>query len=130
EDLCNDLRVSAFSGKPIALDLSIESHDLDHQRAVAIGLIINELITNALKYAFPKERSGKISVSFEKHGGEFRFRVSDDGVGRATHEPKKGAGHGLDIVRTLAAQLGGRLEQKKTDVGATFEVVFPENRSE
>jgi two-component sensor histidine kinase len=128
-DLSDDLRLSVFSGRPVALELAVESHKINHQSAVAVGLIINELITNALKYAFPDGRIGKVIVSFRQGEDIFRLRVSDNGVGFQNLEHKNGSGLGLELIRTLAAQLDGNLVRHDSKVGTDFEISFP-NRPE
>jgi two-component sensor histidine kinase len=82
------------------------------EQAVPLGLILNELLTNALKYAFPAEREGTISVRLERSGGELCLFVADDGVGLAENGGEGGgapAGMGQRLVRSLTQQLGGRV---------------------
>lgn len=92
--------------------------------AVPCGLIVNELLTNALKHAFPGGRAGHICVRTAVEGGRVRVEVSDDGVGLGP-EALARSSLGLRLVTSLANQLGGRLEAVATDVGARFRVEFP-----
>lgn len=79
-------------------------------RAVPVGLITNELVTNALKYAFPDDRAGTVCIRFWREGEEFVLAVEDDGIGLPdTDAAPKGTGLGRRLIRALAAQLGGRL---------------------
>lgn len=93
--------------------------------AVPCGLIINELIANTIKHAFPGRRKGSISVRMSREGGSCSLRVRDDGVGFPAHlDFTRTDTLGLQLVRTLADQLDGRL-QMKVDGGTEFAVTFP-----
>jgi len=98
----------------IKLHLQVEPVDLDLNVAVPLGLILNELITNAFIHAFPDEREGNIWVSFRKRpDGLVELRVKDDGVGFPTEiDFKKSESLGLVIVNTLVEQMEGQLEMK------------------
>jgi two-component sensor histidine kinase/CheY-like chemotaxis protein len=104
---------------------------LDVHRAIPAGLILNELVSNALKHAFPAGRCGSISVEGEQRAGNVTLVVGDDGVGlpadfdsRAPTSGKKGS-LGLHIVEILARQLRGVLTVERGR-GATFRLTFPE----
>jgi two-component sensor histidine kinase len=104
----------------------VDEVSLSIDKAVPCGLIINELLSNALKHAFPQERTGEVRVEFCAEGDACRVRVSDDGVGiPAGMEIEKTNSLGLKLVRTLTGQLGGELSVSN-GVGAAFEIVFPE----
>ncbi|HUM80114.1 MAG TPA: sensor histidine kinase, partial [Candidatus Saccharicenans sp.] len=98
----------------IKLHLEIESVDLDLNVAVPLGLILNELITNAFVHAFPTGREGNIWVSFKKRPDDLvELRVKDDGVGFPPGlDFKKSESLGLVIINTLVEQIGGQLEMK------------------
>ena len=101
--LCGSLEEALCSHRPVRLIVSAERVHLPPDKALSVGLIINELVTNALKYAFPGERPGLVEVQFGKQGNRLCLSVADDGVG-CTQE---GAGLGTKLVRLLAVQLGG-----------------------
>ncbi len=149
-DLIADLRVSVAGLRPIGLFVEAEDDTLlTVARAGAVGLIVNELVTNALKHAFPGERMGSIRVGFRREEGRqmFVLTVADDGVGMATEagteaaaprdargRPERlrtegqGGGVGLRLVRALAAQLGGRVEtvpHAPPDSGTVHVLRFP-----
>lgn len=122
-DLCDDLKSGLIGLRPVALELAIESHPIGIQKAVAIGLIINELLTNSLKYAFPDEKRGSIKITFERSDKEYHLSVRDNGTGMDGQQ--RGTGMGLKLVRTLAAQLGSDLEISDANPGTEFVITFP-----
>ncbi len=65
----------------MALAAEAEMHPLDGERAVQLGLMLNEAVTNALNYAFPEERAGAVRVRSAREGGAFVLTVADDGIG-------------------------------------------------
>jgi two-component system, sensor histidine kinase PdtaS len=121
--LCDDLRSALIGVRPLALRVDAESHAVSHSRAVAVGLIANELVTNAVKYAFPGDRDGIIEVVFDRRGDEFCLIVEDDGIGMGDPPPTSGIGQRL--VRALTLQLGGRFEAKPRLPGTSCIVHFP-----
>ncbi|TRX24803.1 tetratricopeptide repeat protein [Flavobacterium franklandianum] len=97
--------------KKIELHLAMDKLDLDIDTAVPLGLIINELLTNAIKYAFPKEEKGTITIKLEKQNIHFlHLEVADNGVGKSgiTH----GTGFGGQLVSLLTQQLNGIMTEK------------------
>jgi two-component sensor histidine kinase len=100
-----------------------DSATMAHDRVVPLGLIVNELVTNALKYAFPEGRQGRVRVVFQADAGlaEGWLCIEDDGVGMG---PRRPGGSGLDLVETLARQIGGRLEMQDAGPGTRFELRF------
>ncbi len=96
---------------------------LPHGRAVPLGLVVNELVTNALKHAFPEGGGGVIRVEFEVlPGGEGRLCVRDDGMGMG---PPRAGSSGTELVRRLVQQVSGRIEQEPQERGTGFCVTFP-----
>ena len=108
--LCDDLKVALIGLRPISLKTQVESHLLAQERAVPVGLIINELLTNALKYAFPDERTGNVTVRFIQEEKQFCLRVTDDGIGMASDRPPHGSGLGQRLIRSMVSQLEGTYE--------------------
>ena len=90
------------------------------------GLILNELITNALKHAFPDARQGTVRVELRMtHDREIVLSVGDDGIGLSTDfDPAKSDSLGVQLVTTLVEQLEGRLEITRS-CGTIFSVTFP-----
>ena len=98
--------------RPIAVTVDATNHDVPADVAVPIGIIVNELVTNSLKYAFPHEQSGTISVKFHQDG-EYIVTVEDNGVGCDT-EPK---GLGTTLVQLMANQLHGQVTTSDNNPG-------------
>ncbi|MFW5995428.1 MAG: sensor histidine kinase [Spirochaetia bacterium] len=102
--------------------------EISLNRAVPCGLILNELVTNALKHAFHDRADGTIAIGLDRAGGEqYRLFVRDDGRGLPEGFDRE-TGLGFQIVHALAEQLEGRLcvqDRPADDRGAEFDVVFP-----
>jgi len=108
----------------IELELDIEKVDLALDQAIPCGLILNELITNALKYAYPDGEKGVISIQVASEGSDIQISVKDYGVGL----PKglniaESDSLGLSLVDTLVSQLDGECTVK-TDNGTEFLIIF------
>lgn len=99
--------------------------ELDVDTAVPIGLIANELLTNALKYAFMRDQKGEIQISLTtiKDTGELLFQVKDNGVGKQNNGSTKGTGFGTELVNLLVQQLNGRLTVDSQQ-GTTVNIYF------
>ncbi|MDB9513323.1 PAS domain S-box protein [Kamptonema animale CS-326] len=113
------------SSRLIEVKLEIESICLDIDTAIPCGLIINELVSNAFKYAFPQGRKGKILVSFKlENNTNFVLRVSDSGVGFPENfDWEETESLGLQLVVNLTEQLGGNIELDRSR-GTDFQVYF------
>jgi PAS domain S-box-containing protein len=122
----NIFDTSGTSPSRIALQMEIENISVPVDRAIPCGLILNELITNALKHAFPAERSGVVRVELRKTDThELLLVVGDDGVGMmADFDPDTSSSLGMQLVSTLVEQLDGRLEIVR-NCGTTFRIEFP-----
>jgi two-component sensor histidine kinase/PAS domain-containing protein len=119
---------AAIAGEPqrIAIELTLEPIDLAIEQAVPCGLILNELLTNAFKYAFRRRDRGRITVSFRETGsGIHELAVEDDGVGiAADRSGESGTSLGLRIVEVLTRQLDGSLAQEEC-TGTRMVLRFP-----
>jgi len=106
--------LSSFGVKSnqIAVKTEMEEIEMDVDYAIPIGLIVNELITNSMKYAFPEQKSGDISISLSKSTNhQLQLVVADTGVGGNDKEPSKsGTGFGSQLVQLLTMQINGKLE--------------------
>jgi PAS domain S-box-containing protein len=115
----------AIDRERIHVNLNVEVIKIDLKRAVPLGLILNEFISNAMKYAFPDDRKGEIRIDLEKEANIVTLVVSDDGVGMPK-EFKAGGTQtlGLVLVDLLVKQLNGTMaiDGKK---GTSLVVSFP-----
>jgi two-component sensor histidine kinase len=94
------------------------------ETAIPCGLIVNELVTNALKHAFPNKPAGTIAISMTSTGDRMQLRVADDGIGLpASVDPKNTTTLGLELVYTLADQLDATVDVSAVG-GTTFTFSF------
>jgi two-component system, sensor histidine kinase PdtaS len=121
-EVCEHFRASFVGSRPIGFHIDIENRVLTSDRALIVGLVLNELLTNALKYAFPADRAGNISIQFHLSGEVFVLSVIDDGVG--IQEPRRG-GQGRRILDAFAAQLDGSIEWLPRNPGTACTLRFP-----
>ena len=107
--------------KRVTIECAMDQLDVDIDTAVPLGLIVNELLTNTLKYAFPEGQPGKVKIKLQKHAdGGLHLEVSDNGVGKSglTH----GTGFGGQLVSLLTQQLSGIMrEEIKNGTSIYFE---------
>jgi two-component sensor histidine kinase len=110
----------------IQMDIDIMDVFIDMDTAVCCGLIVNELVSNALKYAFPSDRQGRVCVHFSKDQDQtFRLMVNDDGVGLpALEDWATSSTLGFRIVRALINQIRGDLVVAPPP-GTSFQLRFP-----
>ena len=95
---------------PRTLRLAADPIRLSTDRAVSLGVIVTELVSNACKYAYPA-RAGEVRVSLSGDGdGHFRLAVEDDGVGMATDAAPRGTGVGTKLIRAMAQSLQTMVE--------------------
>ncbi|TGL98061.1 sensor histidine kinase [Leptospira barantonii] len=115
--LVNHLFVSyGPSDGRIQSDCNIEEIFLPMEKAIPCGLIVNELLSNSFKHAFPENRKGKITTIFQKSAtGYLILEVGDDGIGDGTpnKEPDENGSIGLSLIEALCMQLRGELEVEK-----------------
>lgn len=117
----------SYSLREVRIQVNVDNLTLDIQRAVPFGLIINELVSNSLKHAFPPGQPGELWVTVEHRDDTLALLVSDNGVGLADeldieHSPSMG----LQLVRSLCMQLHGALTVTRQPQGTLFTVTLPE----
>ncbi len=122
EALCHALKDSL--GQMTDIELGIESDDvkLPAGRAIPVGLIVNELVTNALKHAFAGRGEGSIRVAL-RNGEMLTLFVEDNGIGCAEGAA---SGVGSQLVQLLVQQLDGSMERTSATPGCRVRVTFPE----
>lgn len=121
--LCQDLTTSLARSGRIHLSVEVDSFPLSVDRAVPLGLITVELVTNAIKHARHPSGCSTIRVVCEREDGHFVLSVVDDGPGLAgDFDPEAKVGLGMRLVQSLVRQLGGSFEAGNQDGGACFRV--------
>ena len=114
----------------IKLDIDVGHTLLGMDKAVPCGLIVNELVSNCLKHAFPSGGAGQIRVTFRSVDGQHVLIVQDDGVGIPEELDVRGTKSlGLQLVNALAGQLGGTVDFDHRN-GTTVKVTFPASKPE
>ena len=124
--LCGELEETAPAG--VKLKVDADPLKLDARRAGSVGLVINELVTNAFKYAFEEGREGATTVSLKAAPeGQVRLVVSDDGAGMgASGAAVTGEGGlGTRLVTALVSGLDGEVRPLETSEGYAVEIIFP-----
>ena len=125
KELTNSLSVSLNSqNRRIRINQNIGDILLDINKAIPCGLIINELITNSLKHAFPDEKRGDVDIELNENSKKYILKVSDNGIGMPdTFNIENSDSLGLQIVASLTKQINGQLKIKNGG-GAEFNIVF------
>jgi PAS domain S-box-containing protein len=122
--LCQSLSSSMIrGGRPITLDVRADEATVSSHEAVSLGLIVTELVINALKHAFREGRGGAIVVGYHLGEPGWTLSVTDDGVGRPIRSAAVKAGLGTSIVDGLAKQLGAKVAISDAAPGARIEIV-------
>lgn len=107
-NLSESILDSFGAGERVKVELDIQEIKLDIDTAVPLGLIVNELVTNTLKYAFPPGQIGHLSIRLQKREENLvRLEVADDGIGKSGNT--LGTGFGSQLISLLTRQLGGKL---------------------
>jgi two-component sensor histidine kinase len=111
--------------RKVRLAMSMEKIMVDINTAVPLGLILNELASNALKHGFPDEREGIISISGKDDGEEIELVVHDDGIGiPADFDWKNTPSLGIRLIIALVGQLNGTIDLSTVE-GTTFILKIP-----
>jgi two-component sensor histidine kinase/ribosomal protein L22 len=97
---------------------------------IALGLILNELISNTLKYAFPNEQAGEVRISLSADADQVELKVEDNGVGfPADFAPDTSRSIGFSLIHAFTQKLGGSLQLNNAEPGASASLVFPINNA-
>jgi two-component sensor histidine kinase len=107
----------------LALDVDVDDSAVDADASISLGLIVTELVINALKHAFPDGRRGTIIVNYRSDGADWTLSVCDDGVGMPVDAASATPGLGTSIINALAAQQRARIDVIDTAPGTTISVV-------
>lgn len=119
EEICANLEQSLLNDR-LTIVRELQACDVHLDQAVPMGLIVNEAVTNAAKYAFPAGEEGRITVRFKHMRGRGSLIISDDGQGLQAGRP---AGVGTKLIRSLAQQIGARVRVRSRR-GLTYSFTF------
>ena len=122
--LIEDLRRSAEGNRMSRLTLKVAPIEIDPDRAVAIGIIVNELVMNAVKYAYP-DGAGPIHVDLVARDDEIVLSIADNGVGLNAKTDPRSTGMGQRIVAAMAAKLAATVERDPHHDGTRIVLCFP-----
>jgi chemotaxis protein methyltransferase CheR len=122
--LCGTLATSMIDARPISLKVVGQGGNATSRQAESIGLIVTELVMNALKHAFPDEKAkGQITVAYDTAGTDWKLSVSDNGVGKPDGVFAQGkSGLGTGIIKALSHQLDARVETIAGPKGTTVSI--------
>lgn len=119
-------RTYVINPEIIKLNLNLEPITVDINIAIPCGLIINELLSNSLKHAFPGNRRGEVNIKFHSKDGNLILEVSDDGIGFPPDiDFNNTPSLGLKVVNVLVDQIDGEIKMDSAN-GTVFAVIFPE----
>jgi two-component sensor histidine kinase/CheY-like chemotaxis protein len=121
--LLEDLRRSAEGNRMSRLTLTAEPIEIDPDRAVAIGIIVNELVMNAVKYAYP-DGAGPIHVVLNAQDDDLLLSIADDGVGLNVRTDPRSTGMGQHIVTAMASKLDASVERDSAHAGTRIVLRF------
>jgi len=123
-----DLLSYSFNKEYIKVNYNLNVDDLekfDIEKAIPCGLIINEILSNAYKYAFPEKLNGEISIELKKTDNKCIFIISDNGVGMPKHFDANNSNTlGLELIHSLVEQLDGTIKISSKN-GTKFHLEFP-----
>jgi two-component sensor histidine kinase len=121
--LCESLAASMIQDpEQLSITVTVDDSQVSADKSVSLGLIVTELVINALKHAFPDRRHGKIVVDYRSRAEQWTLLVSDDGIGMpvGAMAPKPGLGTG--IIEALAKHLGGEIRIDDTRPGTSVSI--------
>ena len=128
EEMVHSICNSNEDGVKAEVFLELEEVDMDLDKAIPIGMIINELTTNSIKYAFEQSNSENkliVRLSYDENSSGIHLSVSDNGKGIADLHQEEPSGYGLTLVRGLTSQLGGKINIKtQKNRGTSVDVQF------
>jgi two-component system, sensor histidine kinase PdtaS len=124
QEICEQIEKGLF--RPgIRLDCDLADVTAKSEQASAVSIIVNELVTNALKHAFPDERDGVVHVRLRRSSGDLELEIEDDGVGIGGSARGRGSGLGNRLIATFTKQLRARHEVVSGADGTRHRLVIP-----
>jgi two-component sensor histidine kinase len=127
DELCESLASSMIHDpKQLSISVTVDDSVVTANVSVSLGLIVTELVINALKHAFPPNRHGTITILYHSKGPNWMLSVSDDGVGMSVGEDKPKPGLGTGIVEALAKQMQGVIRVSDANPGTAVTLAYEE----
>ena len=123
--LCEALAASMIGGsREITVNVTGDSGAATSRQAESLGLIVTELVMNALKHAFPNDGVvGRIAVAYDRAGSDWKLSVSDNGIGKPDGVFAQGkSGLGTSIIKALSQQLAAQVETMASPAGTTVSI--------
>jgi two-component sensor histidine kinase len=114
EKLTEHIKGNIFFDKKVNFTLAVENHILDSESSLYLGIVLSELVMNALKYAFDRERNNKIKIAFRTTGTQYKLTITDNGKGMPKQLHTQGTGMGFAIVHAMVEKLKGDLKIKSS----------------
>ena len=125
-DLCHSIGASMIRDhSQLSLEVTSDDSIASADTSVSLGLIVTELVINALKHAFPGRRNGRIAVDYRSDGPEWTLSVADNGVGMSRDPASSKSGLGTSIVSALAQQLKAGVQVSEDAPGHKVSIVHP-----
>lgn len=123
--LVNEVQGTVTDRQGPSIKLAAECMSLTSDRAVSVGMIVTELLTNALKYAYPPGAEGEVRVTLAlREDGKALLAVEDDGIGWTEGDVPKGTGLGSRIVKSMASTLGSSIQYVPRPAGTRAEMTI------
>jgi two-component sensor histidine kinase/HAMP domain-containing protein len=126
KDLAGRLRQShGIAESPVGIHTNVSDVSLTIETSIPCGLILNELVTNALKHAFPEGRGGEINIGMQLEGKQVVLKIQDNGIGfPEALDFQHTKSLGLELVNLLVGQINGTIDLQ-VEGGTTFTITFP-----
>ncbi len=122
--LCKSLAASMiYDQELLSIEVDTDESIADPEISMSLGLIVTELVINALKHAFPGTPKGKIMVTYKSNGVDWVLSVKDDGVGMPVDSANAKPGLGTNIVEALAKRLDAEVQVADANPGTTIRIV-------
>lgn len=126
--LCQSLGASMIADPDrLSIQVTVDNSAVEADVSVSLGLIVTELVINALKHAFPDERTGTIVIDYRSSGNDWALSVTDNGIGIPAGNDAPKAGLGTGIVEALAKNLKGGIQVSDAGPGTAVKISHQEN---
>ncbi len=118
--------LDSYKIKNFKIELDLDDFNISIDKAIPLGLLVNEVFVNTYKYAFPEKTDGIFSVVLKKKENKAELMLEDNGIGISSEKSGKKDTFGQILIKNLAAQFQGKLDMK-TDRGTSYKILFPVN---